>query len=75
MADESKTKVVILTRSYRIRGHIHLLPGARITDFLVDSKDFIAVTDADVWETGGRQVLSSAFINIARDQIEIVMPG
>ncbi len=74
MAEEAKTKVVILTRSYRIKGHIHLLPGARVTDFLVDSKDFLALTDVEVWEMGGRQVLTAPFVNISRDHIEIVTP-
>lgn len=74
MAEESKTKVVILTRSYRIKGYIHLLPGARVTDYLVDSKDFLALTDAEVWEMGGRQILTAPFINISRDHIEIVTP-
>ncbi len=74
MADESKTKVIILTRSYRIKGNIHLLPGARVTDFLVDSKDFLALTDVEVWELGGRQVLVAPFVNVSRDQIEIVTP-
>ncbi|MEQ1775980.1 MAG: hypothetical protein ABL891_19555 [Burkholderiales bacterium] len=74
MAEETKTKVVILTRSYRIKGYIHLLPGARVTDFLVDSKDFMAVTDVEVWEMGGRQVLTAPFVNVSRDHIEIVTP-
>ena len=74
MTEESKTKVIILTRSYRIKGYIHLPPGARVTDFLVDSKDFLALTDVEVWEIGGRQVLTAPFVNISRDQIEIVTP-
>jgi hypothetical protein len=75
MADESsRTKVVILTRTYRIKGHIHLLPGARVTDFLVDSKDFLALTDVEIWEIGGRQVLTAPFVNVSREHIEIVMP-
>ena len=74
MADDSKTKVIVLTHNYRIKGHIHLHPGARVTDFLVDSKNFVAMTDVEVWETGGRQVLTSAFVNVNRDHIEIVVP-
>ena len=74
MAEETKTKVIVLTRSYRIKGHLHLLPGARITDFLVDSKDFLALTEVEVWEMGGRQVLTAPFVNISRDHIEIVTP-
>jgi hypothetical protein len=72
--DDSKTKVVILTRSYRIKGCIHLLPGARVTDFLVDSKDFLALTEVEVWEIGGRLVLTAPFVNVSRQHIEIVTP-
>ena len=31
MADETRTKVTILTGSYRIKGFIDLIPGARVT--------------------------------------------
>jgi hypothetical protein len=72
---ENKTKVTILTETYRIKGHINLVPGARVTDYMVDAKDFIAVTDVEVWELGGRLVLTAAFINVSRDSIQIVTPG
>ncbi len=74
---ESKTKVTILTSAYRIKGYIDLLPGARLTDFIVDAKSFVAVTDAEVWELhlGGRQVLAAEFIDVSRDHIQIVTPG
>jgi len=59
--DESKTKVTIFTSSYRIKGFIDLVAGARVTDFMAEAKDFIAVTNAEVWELqpGGRQVASA----------------
>ena len=69
-----KTKVIILTRSYRIKGHIHLQPGARVTDYMIDSKDFMALTDVEVWELAGRLVMQSPFINVSRDHIEVVAP-
>jgi len=74
---EDRTKVTILTSSYRVRGFIELVPGARITDFMAESRDFIAVTHAEVWELqpGGRQVASAPFINVSRDHIEIILPG
>jgi hypothetical protein len=74
-ADPTKTKITILTGTYRIKGYIDLLPGARVTDYLVDSKDFIAVTDAEVWDLGDRKILNAAFINVCRDHIQIVTPG
>jgi len=73
----SGTKVTILTGTYRIKGYIDLIPGARLTDYIVEAKDFVAVTNAEVWESvlGGRQVLSAPFINVNRDCIQIVTPG
>lgn len=74
---EERTKVTIFTSTYRIRGFIELLPGARISDFMAEARDFIAVTNAEVWELqpGGRQVASAPFINVSRDHIELILPG
>ena len=74
---EDRTKVTIFTSTYRVRGFIELVPGARITDFMAEARDFIAVTNAEVWELqpGGRQVASAAFLNVSRFHIEIILPG
>jgi hypothetical protein len=74
---EDRTKVTIFTSTYRIRGFIELVPGARITDFMAEARDFIAVTNAEVWELqpGGRQVASAPFLNVSRFHIEIILPG
>ena len=76
-AEETRTKVTIFTGSYRIKGFIDLLPGSRVTDFMTGSKEFIAVTDAEVFELeiGGRQLMSAPFINVSRDHIQIIAPG
>lgn len=63
-----------MTGNYRIVGSVDLLPGARVTDFLSESRDFIAVTDAEVWGMDGRKLFASTFLNINRDRIELVMP-
>lgn len=75
--DETRTKVTILTATYRIKGYIDLLPGARLTDYIVEAKDFVALTQAEVYESalGGRQVLAAPFINVNREHIQIVTPG
>lgn len=74
--DENRTKVTIFTGSYRIRGYVDLIPGARVTDFLTEAKPFIAVTDAEVYEleVGGRHLISAPFINVSRDHVHIVVP-
>lgn len=72
--DNTKTKVVILTRTYRIKGYIHMQSGARVTDYMIDSKDFMALTEVEVWDLGGRLILTAPFVNVSRDHIEIVTP-
>jgi hypothetical protein len=71
---DGRTRVTILTGTYRIKGYIDLLPGARVTDFMNEAKGFIAVTDAEVWETGERRVLNAAFVNVSRDHVVVVTP-
>ncbi len=66
--------MIILTGHYRIVGNIDLLPGARVTDYLSETRDFFAVTDAEVWDLNGRKISSGAFMNINRNRIEVMMP-
>ncbi|MEW5892559.1 MAG: hypothetical protein AB1697_05435 [Pseudomonadota bacterium] len=73
--DDSKTRVIILTETYRITGQIDLIPGARVTDYLHEARDFIAVTEAEVWDVAGaRKVFNSPFINVSRAHIQVVTP-
>jgi hypothetical protein len=71
---ENKTRVTILTGSYRIKGYIDLLPGARMTDFMRDAREFVAVMDVEVYEVelAGRQVLAAPFIDVNRSHIQII---
>jgi hypothetical protein len=74
--NNQRTKVTILTGSFRIRGYIELLPGARMTDFMRESREFIAVVDAEVsdLQVGGRQILTAAFLDVSRQHIQIIVP-
>jgi hypothetical protein len=71
---EDRTKIVILTSSYRIQGEVALAPGARLTDFTVDAKTFLAVANAEVTTHAGREVMRTPFLNVHRDHIEIISP-
>lgn len=71
---DSKARVTVLAGSYRIKGDIEIIEGARITDFMLDSKAFFVVTDAEVWDLEGRKILAAAFLNINRDQVVLVAP-
>ena len=74
MADENKTRVVILAGSYRIKGEIDLIAGARLTDYMIESKGFIAVTNAEVWDLEGRRILVAAFLDVSLSHIVVVAP-
>jgi len=73
---EETSPVVFLTSNYKIKGNIGLIPGVRLTDYMNETKDFIAVTDAQVFDrSSGEELLNSGFVNVQRDHIEVVMPG
>ena len=70
---DHRKKVVILTGAFRIKGYIELLPGARMTDYIQGAKDFIVVTDAEVWSIEGNGiVLSAQFVDVSRSKIEVI---
>jgi hypothetical protein len=71
-----RTKVTILTGSFRIKGYIELLPGARVTDYMREAREFIAVTDAEVWDLtlGGRQLVAVPFLNVSCQHIQVITP-
>lgn len=72
---EDRSKVVILTKHYKITGEIALYPSSRLTDYVVESKAFIAVTDAQVTDHSGDPVLTATFLNVHRNHIEIIVPA
>jgi len=76
VANDRRTKVTILTSSFRIKGYIELLPGARVTDYMREAREFIAVTDAEVWDpqVGGRLIMSAPFLDVSRGHIQVITP-
>lgn len=71
---ESRSRVVILAGTYKIKGEIELMAGARITDYMLDSKDFFAVTHAEVWDLEGRKIFASPFLNVNRSHVVVIAP-
>jgi len=76
MANETSTRVTILTSSYRIKGNIDLLPGSRLTDYMAGAKQFIAVTGAEVYELeiGGQRLMAVPFLNVSIQHIQVIAP-
>ena len=72
---DTRTKVIILTQRHFITGEVANLPTARLTDYILEAKPFIAVTNAVLLDHDGRRILSTPFLDIARDKIEMIMPA
>ena len=70
-----KTKVIILTTNHRIKGNISLYSNVRLTDYIVEAKPFIAVTDAEVKDINGYLIFNASFLNVQKDRIEIIVPA
>jgi hypothetical protein len=70
-----KSEVLIFTDSYRIRGKIALVPGARLTDYIVEANLFIAVTEVKVTDKEGKLLFKTPFLNVHRDHIELILPA
>ena len=70
-----KTEVIIYTHDYRVRGKISLVPGARLTDYMVEAKAFLAVTDAEIHDKQGALLLKTPFLDINRDYIVLIVPA
>lgn len=77
MGEEFKDKsdVIIFTSQHQIYGKIALVQGARLTDYIVDAKPFIAVTDAEVKNHAGELVLKTPFLDVNRNYIEFILPA
>ena len=71
---EDRTKVVILTKSYRISGEIALYRNERLTDYMVNAKSFIAMTGAEINDHEDRRIMAAPFINVKCDNIEVIVP-
>jgi hypothetical protein len=71
---DSRSRVVILAGAYRIKGEIELMAGARMTDYMLDSKAFLAVTHAEVWDLEGRKIFAAPFLNVSRSQVVVIAP-
>ncbi len=69
-----KTQVIILTKEFRIEGEIDLLPGARLTDFMNETNNFMAVTSAMIVDHDGKEILKGKFVNVLVRNIEIILP-
>ncbi len=75
MSFEDRTFVIIVTQYYKIRGYISLATGARLTDYIVQANQFVAVMDCEVWDFQNQLLYRTKFLDLNKDKIEIIMPA
>ncbi|HWS24473.1 MAG TPA: hypothetical protein VN226_08595 [Anaerolineales bacterium] len=71
---KNSVKSKIQTTSHLIEGNIHIQLDNRVIDELVQNDDFIAVTEATVFDADGKDLYKVPFLTINRSHIIWVMP-
>lgn len=66
--------VVIQTASQRIEGLMHISPSGRVKDELNTPEQFLALTNAVIYNDGGTVLYRSQFLAINRDHIIWLLP-
>jgi len=71
---KDKTNVVMWVSDWRIEGDLHVLAESRLTDALNSrSKDFLAVTDATIYDARtGAELSRTKFLDVNRTSISVV---
>jgi hypothetical protein len=67
-------QVIIQTAQQTIRGSIHVRPDSRVKDELNSTEEFIAVTDAVVYNNLNEEIYRSAFMVINTNHMIWVIP-
>ncbi|MCC7118624.1 MAG: hypothetical protein IT310_08880 [Anaerolineales bacterium] len=65
---------ILQTTAHLIRGKLHVRQGERLKSELENGENFVAITDATVYDHAGQAVFSGPFLAVRRDQIVWVMP-
>ncbi len=64
----------IQTRNYRIRGYIHVRKGERLSDEVNSANNFLAVTNAEIYDLQGELIHTNDFLVVNRAHIVWLMP-
>ena len=63
------------TDSFIITGEIDTLRDERLTDYIRENKDFIAVTQVKVSDKTEKDLFRTHFLNVSTRHIEIILPA
>lgn len=72
---KEEVPVLIQTTQGRIHGHIFLRPEQRIKDEMNGTEQFVAVTDAEVYDAAGKEIIyRSEFLTLNKGFIIWIRP-
>ena len=67
--------VKIWTDTFIITGEIDTTRDERLTDYIRENKEFIAVTQVNVADREGKGLFRTHFLNVSTSHIEIILPA
>jgi hypothetical protein len=66
--------VIVQTLTHRVKGNIHIRPGERLKDEINQGEPFFAVTEATIYDHGGKVIYRSDFLALNREHIIWIIP-
>jgi len=69
-----KMQVRVYTHQFQLTGDLSIFTGVRLTDYMNEAKPFISLTDVKACDREGRVLFGTAFLNVRRDSIELIVP-
>ena len=67
--------VKMWTDNFVITGEIDTLRDERLTDYIRENKDFIAVTQVRVCDRNEKDLFRTHFLNVSTSHIELILPA
>ena len=67
-------QAIFQTLTHRIVGNVHVRQGDRLIDELTASTQFLAVTEATVYNSSGKEIYTTDFMAINRDHVVWLLP-
>ena len=67
-------RVVLQTLNDVILGDFHYRPRLRLIDELISGDQYLAITNATVYDKAGRARFKSKFLSVNRDHIVLIIP-
>lgn len=71
---QSKTKVRIYLDRFNIFGELAIFSDTRLTDYMVNAHEFVAVTNAIILSPDDKELFRAEFLNVHKDKIVMIVP-